>query len=80
MTLLVVAILVAVSRVVVGAHFPTDVAAGAVVGALLTYLVRNAFAARRWLFERATDGSVRRRPLLAVRRWLTRFRVPRGSV
>jgi membrane-associated phospholipid phosphatase len=42
------------SRVVVLAHHPSDVIAGALVGALGALLVRRAFAARGLLFS-ATD-------------------------
>ena len=41
------AVLIAVSRVVVTAHHPSDVLAGALVGAFGALLVRDWFAARR---------------------------------
>ncbi len=41
------AVLIALSRVVVTAHHPSDVIAGAIVGAVGALLVRNWFAARR---------------------------------
>ncbi len=66
--MLVIAVAVALSRVVLGAHFATDLVAGAVVGTLGAYLVRNIFASRRWLFENRPDGTVGRRPMLAVQR------------
>jgi undecaprenyl-diphosphatase len=50
---------IAASRVVVHAHFPSDVLAGAFVGILGAILVRNWFAARRLAFLRGTDGKVR---------------------
>jgi membrane-associated phospholipid phosphatase len=50
---------IAVSRVVVHAHFPSDVIAGAFVGLFGAVLVRNWFAARRLAFVRGTDGKVR---------------------
>jgi len=52
------ALLIAVSRVVVTAHHPSDVIAGAVVGALGAVLVRNWFAARRIAFRVGEDGRV----------------------
>ena len=56
------AVLIAVSRVVVTAHHPSDVVAGAIVGAVGALLVRNWFAARRLGFWVASDGAVRRLP------------------
>lgn len=50
---------IAVSRVAVHAHFPSDVVAGAFVGILGAILVRNWFAARRLAFVRGADGKVR---------------------
>lgn len=50
---------IAVSRVAVHAHFPSDVVAGAFVGVLGAILVRNWFAARRLAFVRGADGKVR---------------------
>jgi undecaprenyl-diphosphatase len=59
---------IAASRVIVGAHYPTDVLAGMVLGTLGAYLVRNFFASRRWVFEFTPSGNVRPRNLSAVRR------------
>jgi membrane-associated phospholipid phosphatase len=56
--MLVLAILVGLSRIVVGAHYPTDVVAGAAIGILGAYVVRNVFAARGWLFEHLPDGRI----------------------
>lgn len=63
---LVVAALVAVSRVAVGLHYPSDVLAGAVAGVLLTYAVRWLFALKRWVFVQLTDGRIVRKPLAAT--------------
>jgi len=52
------AVLMALSRVVVTAHHPSDVIAGAVLGAAGALLVRNWFAARRLGFAVRSDGSV----------------------
>lgn len=59
---------IAISRVVVGAHYPTDVLAGMALGTLGAYAVRNFFALRRWGFEFAQNGNVRLRDAVAVRR------------
>jgi membrane-associated phospholipid phosphatase len=65
---IVVAVLVAISRVIVGAHYPTDIIAGAIVGTIGAYVVRNLFASRRILFEYRPDGTVVLRPFAAVSR------------
>ncbi|MBN9309497.1 phosphatase PAP2 family protein [Devosia sp.] len=57
---LIFAVLVSVSRVMLGQHYPTDITAGAVLGVLGAYAVRNVFVARGWLFESA-DGRIVRR-------------------
>lgn len=66
--------LIAVSRVIVGAHYPTDIVGGMLVGTLGAYAVRNAFAARGWAFRRAPGGAIVRRRLSAVRRLFSRRR------
>jgi undecaprenyl-diphosphatase len=53
---------IAASRVVLTAHYPSDVIAGAVVGACGALLVRSAFAARRRGFALGADGTIRRFP------------------
>jgi len=62
------AILIALSRVVVSAHYPSDVLAGAIVGALGALLVRNWFAARRLGFLVGSDGAVQAMPGPSLRR------------
>ncbi|HHY50833.1 MAG TPA: phosphatase PAP2 family protein [Alphaproteobacteria bacterium] len=66
------AVLVGLSRIVVGAHYPTDLIGGAIVGTLGAYLVRNVFAWRGWVFRFRADGSVAMRPAHALRRMLRR--------
>ena len=56
------AVLIALSRVVITAHHPSDVIAGAIFGAVGAVLVRNWFADRRLGFAIAADGSVRAMP------------------
>ena len=53
------AALIALSRVVVAAHYPSDVVAGAICGVIGALLVRNWFAARRLGFVVTAAGTVR---------------------
>lgn len=72
--LLVLGVVVAMSRVPVGMHYPTDVFAGVVVGMLGAYLVRNVFARRNWLFAQRPDGRMVLKPLAGLRQLLQRDR------
>jgi membrane-associated phospholipid phosphatase len=65
---LVYAVLIGLSRIIVGAHYPTDVIGGIVVGVLGAYAIRNFFCERGWLFRRQLDGSIQARPLSALQR------------
>lgn len=56
------AAVIAVSRVVVTAHHPSDVVAGAIVGAVGALLVRSWFASCRLGFAIDADGSIRALP------------------
>jgi undecaprenyl-diphosphatase len=56
------AVLIALSRVVITAHHPSDVIGGAIVGAVGAVMVRNWFADRRLGFAVTTHGSVRAMP------------------
>jgi undecaprenyl-diphosphatase len=64
-----VAAWIAASRVLIGQHYVTDVVLGAMLGTAFPYLVRERFAARRWLFERSPDGGYRIRGT-RTQRWL----------
>jgi len=52
---------IALSRVLIGVHYFTDAVLGAILGISFPYLVRDRFAARRWLFEYAPGGGYRLR-------------------
>ena len=56
------AVLILASRVIIQAHFVSDVLAAAFVGGFGAILVRNWFAARRLAFIPARDGTVRAMP------------------
>lgn len=60
------AALIAVSRIVEGAHYATDITGGAVLGTLGAYAVRSFFATRGWAFEVAADGRITRKPFAAL--------------
>lgn len=67
MPFLIIGIIVCISRVPVGMHYPTDIFAGFVVGMLGCYAVRNFFGDRGWLFEKTADGRYVRKPMTAVK-------------
>jgi membrane-associated phospholipid phosphatase len=62
------AILIAISRVALRAHYPSDVVAGAIVGATGAWLVQQWFAARGLGFSVTADGAVRPMPGPSFRR------------
>jgi membrane-associated phospholipid phosphatase len=62
MPMLVYALIIAASRVIVLAHHPSDVIAGAVVGTVGALLVRDWFATRRLAFAIDAQGNVRALP------------------
>lgn len=62
------AIVIAASRVIVSAHFPSDVIAGAAFGAFGAIVVRDWFAVRRLGFVVGSDGRVRPLPGPSFRR------------
>jgi undecaprenyl-diphosphatase len=52
---------IAVSRLFVGAHYPSDVIAGGMLGGITAWLLARALARRRLLFGFSNDGSLTRR-------------------
>jgi undecaprenyl-diphosphatase len=65
------AAVIAVSRVALGAHYTSDVIAGAILGLVGAYLVRILFASRRWMFEPSPDGGIKSRAMSSLRRYLS---------
>jgi len=72
--LLLVGIIVAVSRVPVGMHYPSDVFGGACVGLVGAYAVRYFFAQRGWMFKLRGNCCIVPRRLCALRRLYRRAR------
>ena len=64
-----VAVWIAATRVLIGQHYFTDAVGGAMLGTVFPYFVRERFAARRWLFEKAPGGGYRLRGE-RMRNWL----------
>lgn len=69
------AVVIALSRIIVTAHHPSDVVAGAIAGVVGALLVRDYMAARRLGFSVLADGSVRPLPGPS---WARIKRVARG--
>ena len=69
---LLAAILIAMSRVITGQHYLTDIVGGAVLGTLGAYAIRYVFARRGWLFALADDGRIARKPFTGIRQLFTR--------
>jgi len=65
---LVYAMLIAVSRVVLTAHFPSDVVAGAALGTVGALLVRRCFALRDLGFSVQPDGTIHQFPGPSLKR------------
>jgi membrane-associated phospholipid phosphatase len=62
------AVVIAASRVIIYAHYPSDVIAGACLGGLGAIIVRNHFAARRLGFAATPTGRVQALPWPSLRR------------
>ncbi|MEM7068763.1 MAG: phosphatase PAP2 family protein [Pseudomonadota bacterium] len=56
-----VAVWIGITRLAVGAHFPTDVVAGLILGSTFTWLHARNFACRRLLFEFTDEGRLKHR-------------------
>ncbi|MBV9428385.1 MAG: phosphatase PAP2 family protein [Bradyrhizobiaceae bacterium] len=67
------ALAIAASRVIIAAHYPSDVVAGACLGGFGALLIRNYFAARHLGFAAAPDGTVLRLPGPSLRRISSTF-------
>jgi membrane-associated phospholipid phosphatase len=67
------ALVIALSRVIIAAHYPSDVIAGACVGGFGALIIRNYFAARRLGFATAPDGTVHALPGPSLRRIASAF-------
>ena len=65
---LVLAVIVAISRIALGDHYPSDVVAGAIVGIVGAYLARWLFAQRGWMFTRLPGGHIRMRAISSLTR------------
>ncbi|GIL00862.1 MAG: hypothetical protein BroJett030_07610 [Alphaproteobacteria bacterium] len=59
---------IAVSRPVLGVHFPSDIFAGFVFGGAFSYFYARSFARKRLLFAFRADGGLEPRPLARGRR------------
>jgi membrane-associated phospholipid phosphatase len=67
------ALAIAASRVIIAAHYPSDVIAGACLGGFAAFLTRNYFAARHLGFFTAREGTVLALPGPSLRRIRSTF-------
>ena len=80
MLLLPVALWVVVSRVMVGAHYPSDVLAGMSLGVIFAWIYARSFARKRLLFEYDSRGRLRLRNAGAKRARRKARRLAAGAV
>jgi membrane-associated phospholipid phosphatase len=66
--LLLYALAISASRIMVTAHYPSDVLAGAVVGTVGALMVRRYFALRRLGFSAGPGGELHQFPGPSIRR------------
>ncbi len=64
--LAVFAVVVAMSRVMIGVHFPSDVLAGMLFGGVIAHKVAVAASRRRLVFEVGDDGTIKARGMRAL--------------
>lgn len=67
------ALVIAASRVIIAAHYPSDVVAGACLGGFGALLIRNYFAVRHLGFAATRNGTVLRLPGPSLRRIKSTF-------
>lgn len=67
------ALVIAASRVIIAAHYPSDVVAGACLGGFGALLIRNYFAVRHLGFAATRNGTVLRLPGPSLRRIRSTF-------
>lgn len=64
---------IALSRIALGAHFPSDVAAGFALGAAFTLMLAQGLARRGLVFRTGADGRLRPRPEAGPSGWFDLF-------
>ncbi|ARP97866.1 phosphatase PAP2 family protein [Pseudorhodoplanes sinuspersici] len=62
------ALVISATRLIIAVHHPTDVMMGVVIGGLGALVIRNYFAARRWVFSVDAAGHVHAMPGPGLRR------------
>ncbi len=60
---------IALTRIALGAHFPSDVVAGFALGAAFTLMLARGFAARRMVFRTDDRGRLTLRPIAGPAGW-----------